>query len=159
MPILIDIKTEFVNDKMDIPEYAHLGDSGVDLQANITDETHLSFGERKLIPTGVFLGLPLTRASENHNWEVQLRPRSGLAHKKGVTIVNAPGTIDSIYTGQIFVNIINMGVEKFVIKPGDKIAQAVLTKAYKMEFVETNELTKTERGSNGHGSTDELKES
>lgn len=154
MSIYIDIVEDFCNDKMKTPEYAHIGDSGVDLQANTEEAIVLSFGERKLIPTGIYLGIPKT-PEKDFNWEIQIRSRSGLAHKKGVIVLNSPGTIDSIYRGQIFVNILNAGVDKFHIEPGDKIAQAVLAKAYDMFFVKTNSLDNTSRGDNGHGSTDE----
>lgn len=152
--MLVEIVERFKNNKMKTPEYAHIGDSGVDLQANLVKKIKLSFGERQLVPTGILVGLPKTLDFEDFNWELQIRPRSGLAHKYGVTVLNTPGTIDSIYTGEIFVNLINLGKDLFEIEPGDKIAQAVLCKSRKIDFVKVNSLDKTERGASGHGSTD-----
>jgi len=150
--ITIDLKEEFCNSLMETPKYAHLGDSGVDLQANLEAETVIKPGCRKLIPTGIFVGLPSTQ-DEDFNWEIQLRPRSGLAHKKGITVLNSPGTIDSTYRGQIYANLHNTDDFNFVISPGDKIAQAVLTQAFKMKFNIVTDLNKTVRGEDGHGST------
>ena len=154
----INIKTCFKNNKMVIPSYAHKGDAGIDLQANIEGDILLSFGERKLIPTGIKASLPTDIKndggfSEDYVWELQARPRSGLAHKFGLTIVNSPGTIDSHYRGEIFINLQNTGKDKVIIKPGDKICQIVLSKKYIMDFNEVDDLEKTERGEDGHGST------
>ena len=161
MGLIINIKTDFLNDKMIIPEYAHEGDAGVDLQANIESPVSLSFGERTLIKTGIFLELPeagiqldeFTYRSVDYVWEVQIRPRSGLAYKHGITVTNSPGTIDSGYRGEIGVILHNLGKFKYIIHPGDKIAQAVLARAYKMSFNACSQLNDTDRGAGGYNST------
>ena len=150
--IVIDICTSFINDAMILPEYAHIGDSGMDLQANIDKPLWLAFGETKLIKTGLRVALPLT-PNKNFNWELQIRPRSGLAYKSGITVLNSPGTIDSHYRGEIGVLLRNTKKVQFEVKPGDRIAQAVLAKAYKISWNECNVLDETIRGSDGYGST------
>lgn len=152
MAIEIDLKEEYVNSLMKTPVYAHITDSGIDLQANITAPAYIKPGRRLLIPTGIFVGLPLT-PDEDFNWEIQGRTRSGLAHKEGVIVLNSPGTIDSGYRGQIFVNLHNTEKFVFTVHPGDRICQAVLAKAYKMKFNKVKNLNETTRGENGHGST------
>ncbi len=102
--------------------------------------------ERKIIPTGIFMELPI-------GFEAQVRPRSGLAAKKGVTVLNAPGTIDADYRGEVGVILINLSKEDFIIKDGERIAQMVIAKHERTEWQEVEELTKTDRGSGGFGST------
>ena len=129
-----------------LPEYKTKGAAGADLCAYITSDIKLSPMERKLIPTGVFVELPL-------GYELQVRPRSGLALKHGITVLNTPGTVDSDYRGELQVLLINLGNEDFVIKNGDRIAQAVITEVTRPSFAITNFLSSTERGNGGYGST------
>ena len=129
-----------------LPEYKTKGAAGADLCAYITGDIKLSPMERRLIPTGVFVELPL-------GYELQVRPRSGLALKHGITVLNTPGTVDSDYRGELQVLLINLGNEDFVIKNGDRIAQAVISRISQAEFKEVTSLSKTERGDAGYGST------
>jgi len=139
--------TNFKNNKMNKPRYAITGDAGFDLQANITKHDFIYTGETKLIKTGIKVQLP------SHEWELQIRSRSGLAHKYGVCVLNSPGTIDSGYTGEIGVLLHNSGERPFRINPGDRIAQAVLSRVYHCDFIEVSCFTDTERGGGGFGST------
>ena len=129
-----------------IPEYQSAGAAGVDLYANIDKEFELKSLERHLVPTGVSIELP-------EGYEAQTRPRSGLAHKHGISIVNAPGTVDSDYRGEIFINLVNLSNDTFVVRPGERIAQMVIVKHEIADFIEVDSLEDTERGSSGHGST------
>lgn len=129
-----------------LPEYKTDGAAGADLCAYVDAEIRLRPMERRLIPTGVFVELP-------SGYELQVRPRSGLALKYGVTVLNTPGTVDSDYRGELQVLLINLGSEDFVIKNGDRIAQAVITEVSRASFTVTNSLSATERGSSGYGST------
>lgn len=129
-----------------LPEYKTDGAAGADLCAYVDAEIRLRPMERRLIPTGVFVELP-------SGYELQVRPRSGLALKCGVTVLNTPGTVDSDYRGELQVLLINLGSEDFVIKNGDRIAQAVITEVSRASFIVTNSLSATERGSSGYGST------
>lgn len=129
-----------------LPEYKTKGAAGVDLKANIEEEIVLKPLERKLIPTGLYVEIP-------EGYEGQVRPRSGLAIKHGVTVLNAPGTIDSDYRGEICVILINLGNEDFVINPGDRIAQFVLNKYECIDFELIDKLSDTERGKGGFGHT------
>ena len=128
----------------DLPEYATQGSSGVDLRAS---EDHIiKSGERALVATGIRLAIPA-------GYEVQVRPRSGLALKHGIIIPNAPGTIDSDYRGEVKVILMNLGREDFIIKAGDRIAQMVLAPVAKISWEERAELEETARGAGGFGST------
>lgn len=129
-----------------LPEYKSGGAAGADLCANIEAPITLKPMERCLIPTGVAVELP-------PSYELQVRPRSGLALKNGITVLNTPGTVDSDYRGELKVLLINLGSSDFVVKNGDRIAQAVIAKASQVEFVEVSALSPTERGSEGYGST------
>ncbi len=129
-----------------LPEYATLGSSGLDIRAYMEDALTLLPMERTLIPTGLFLEIP-------QGYEVQIRPRSGLAIKQGITCLNTPGTIDADYRGEIKVILINLSGEAQVIQPGDRIAQMVLQKVEQIEWVPVNELSETSRGAGGFGST------
>lgn len=133
-----------------LPSYATEGSAGMDLKAFITEEEGGMYvilpGDRKLIPTGIHIQLP-------ESYEAQIRPRSGLALKHGITIVNTPGTIDSDYTGEIGVILINHGSTNFIIHTGDRIAQMVINKYEKVEWIETDKLDDTERGDGGFGHT------
>lgn len=141
----IDVKI-LAKDGVKIPCYKTSGSAGCDLCAFLNEDVVLKKGERVLIPTGIFLEIP-------EGFEVQIRPRSGLAIKNGITVLNTPGTIDSDYRGEICIILINCGDEDFVIKNGDRIAQAVIAPVIQCNFVEVEKLNETERGSGGFGST------
>lgn len=128
-----------------LPQYMTEGSAGMDLAANVTENTYLEPGEFKVIPCGIRLELPM-------GFEAQVRPRSGLAAKNGITVLNSPGTIDSDYRGEIKVILINHGKNKFEIKRGDRIAQLVISKVEKVEIVQ-NHLHETGRGESGFGHT------
>lgn len=129
-----------------LPQYQTLGSAGMDLPAAIENTKVISPGKRVLIPTGFSLALP-------SSLEAQIRPRSGLALTNGVTVLNAPGTIDSDYRGEISILLINHGSESFVIKRGDRIAQMVIAQVAQPRLVEVKNLSKTVRGEGGYGST------
>jgi dUTP pyrophosphatase len=129
-----------------LPEYATESSAGMDLRANLSAPIVLEPGARAIVPTGLFVALPV-------GTEMQIRPRSGLAAKFGVTVLNAPGTIDADYRGEIGVILINLGKEDFVIQPGERVAQAVLAKYERILWEETQQLDETTRGLGGFGST------
>ena len=129
-----------------LPEYQTAGSAGADLHAYLTEPVTLNPMERKLIPTGLFVELPV-------GYELQVRPRSGLALKYGITVLNTPGTVDSDYRGELCVLLVNLGSEPFTVQNGDRIAQAVVAQAIQVSFVQTDALSKTGRGVNGYGST------
>jgi len=129
-----------------LPQYQTLGSAGMDLPAAIENTKVISPRERVLIPTGFSLALP-------SSVEAQIRPRSGLALKNGVTVLNAPGTIDSDYRGEISILLINHGSEPFLIKRGDRVAQMVFAQVTQPRLVEVKNLSKTVRGEGGYGST------
>ncbi len=129
-----------------LPEYATSGSSGLDLRAFLSESIIIEPSERKLVPTGIMLELPV-------DMEGQVRPRSGLAVKDGVTCLNSPGTIDSDYRGEIKVLLINFGKEPFTINNNDRIAQLVISKVEKIEFEEISELKETLRNEGGFGHT------
>ena len=129
-----------------VPEYASDGASGVDLRANLNSPLELVPMERKLVPTGLFIELP-------QGYEAQVRPRSGLAIKYGITCLNSPGTIDSDYRGEIKIVLINLSGEKQIINPGDRIAQLVLQKVEKIIWEQVSVLQETVRNNRGFGST------
>ncbi len=129
-----------------LPGYMTEGSAGVDIYAAIIDSVTLKPGERALIPTGIMIALP-------SRYEAQIRPRSGLAVKHGVTLLNTPGTIDSDYRGEIKVIMINLGTENYTVAKGDRIAQMVLSHCPEFDFVECNKLPETERSSGGFGHT------
>ena len=130
----------------DIPAYATQGSSGMDLRANIAASVKLDPMERRLIPTGIFLEIPV-------GLEAQVRPRSGLAVKNGITCLNSPGTIDSDYRGEIHALLINLSNEVFVVSPGDRIAQMVFTRVATASLVSVGEVNTTLRGAGGFGHT------
>ena len=132
--------------EVNLPKYETNGSSGLDLEAFVDSEITLKPGERKLIPTGISIAMP-------DNFEVQIRPRSGLAYKNGISVVNTPGTIDADYRGEIKVLLINLGQENFVIKKFQRIAQMVICPIIKAKLVETDDLPSSVRGSGGFGST------
>ena len=129
-----------------LPEYATEGSAGVDIVAAIQEPISIRPGERILVPSGFKLQIPV-------EYEVQIRPRSGLAIKHGITVLNSPGTIDSDYRGEIGIILINHSKNKFIINPKDRIAQMVICKVTKMNLVKVSLLNDTERGSGGFGST------
>ena len=129
-----------------LPEYATIGSAGMDIKANISEPVILKPLRRELIPTGLYIAIP-------EGYEVQIRPRSGLACKYGITVANTPGTIDSDYRGEVKVCLINLSDTPFVVNPGERIAQAVLNKVEKIEWNEVTELDTTERGEGGFGHT------
>ena len=129
-----------------LPKYQTELSAGMDLYANLEESITLKSLERKLIPTGLFLEL-------SEGFEAQIRPRSGLAIKNGITVLNAPGTIDADYRGEIGVILVNLSTEKFSINNGDRIAQMVIAKYETAEWQEVSEINQTERGAVGFGST------
>ena len=136
--------------KNPLPSYAHIGDSGMDIKANIDAEIKLHPLERRLIPTGIYVDIP-------EGYEIQVRPRSGMALTRGLTVLNTPGTIDSGYKNEIGVILINLSSEVQTILPGEKIAQLVFMEVVKANIEEVNEINKeTDRGLGGYGSTGRL---
>ncbi len=129
-----------------LPSYETIASAGMDLRANLEDAIVLQPMERKLIPTGLFMELPI-------GFEAQVRPRSGLALKKGITCLNSPGTIDADYRGEVGVILANLSNEAFTVENGERIAQMVIAKHERAEWVEVEELSTTERGAGGFGST------
>ena len=129
-----------------LPSYATAGSAGMDLKANTDVPVSLKPMERYLFPTGLYIQLP-------EGYEAQIRPRSGLAAKYGVTVTNSPGTIDEDFVGQIMVSLINLSADTVVIYPGDRIAQMVVAKYEKVTWEEVAVLDETERGDGGFGST------
>ncbi|MFA7445301.1 MAG: dUTP diphosphatase [Flavobacteriaceae bacterium] len=129
-----------------LPKYETVASAGMDLRANLTESIVLKPFERILVKTGLFIELPL-------GYEAQVRPRSGLALKKGITVLNTPGTIDADYRGEIGVILINLSNEDFLIENGERIAQLVIAKYEQAELIEVNELSETQRGAGGFGST------
>ena len=129
-----------------LPKYETLGSAGLDLRANLTDNVIIPVGKHLLVSTGLFIQLP-------NGYEAQIRPRSGLAAKFGITVLNSPGTIDADYRGEIAVNLINLGDKDFEISNGDRIAQMVINKIEQISFESVLFLDETERGTGGFGST------
>ena len=141
------IKIKIVNKgNQPLPEYATPQSAGVDLRANINEPVELKPLSRALIPTGLHIALP-------EGYEAQIRPRSGLAIKKGITCLNTPGTIDADYRGDVGVILINLSAETFIVNPGERIAQMVINKFEQAEFELVEELDETERGEGGFGHT------
>ena len=130
----------------ELPHYETIASAGMDLRANISESRILKPLERSIVGTGLFIELPI-------GIEAQVRPRSGLAAKKGVTVLNTPGTIDADYRGEIGVILVNLSNEEFTINNGERIAQLVIAKHERAEWVEVEELSETDRGEGGFGST------
>jgi len=130
----------------DLPHYETIASAGMDLRANLSESRTLKPLERSIVGTGLFIELPI-------GVEAQVRPRSGLAAKKGITVLNAPGTIDADYRGEIGVILVNLSNEDFTIQNGERIAQLVIAKHERAEWDEVNVLSETERGEGGFGST------
>ena len=129
-----------------LPTYATAQSAGMDLRANIDSPITLKPMERRLIPTGLYISLP-------QGYEAQVRPRSGLALKHGITVLNTPGTIDADYRGEIMVLLINFSTEDFIINNGERIAQMVIARHEQATFIEVDILDETERGAGGYGHT------
>lgn len=129
-----------------LPAYATELSAGMDLRANIDEPIVLKPMERRLVPTGLYIALPV-------GYEAQVRPRSGLALKKGITVLNAPGTVDADYRGDVGVILINLSDEPFVIEDGERIAQMVIARHEHAEFIPVDVLDETERGEGGYGHT------
>ena len=129
-----------------LPEYATPQSAGMDIRANLDEPVTLNPLERKLIPTGLYMALPA-------GYEAQVRPRSGLAIKKGITVLNTPGTVDADYRGEVCVVLINLSNEPFVVNDGERIAQMVIAKHEQPELIEVDVLDETERGAGGFGHT------
>ncbi len=143
---MVKILIKKLNKNTNIPEYKTDGSSGMDLMANIEKPIILQPGEKKLISTGITIAIP-------NEYEIQIRPRSGLAAKNGISVLNTPGTIDADYRGEIKVILINLSKQSFKINNNDRIAQMVLCPIVKAELEEVQELPKTIRGTGGFGST------
>ena len=129
-----------------MPNYETIASAGMDLRANLTASIYLKPLERTIVKTGLFIELPI-------GYEAQVRPRSGLAAKKGITVLNSPGTVDADYRGEIGVILVNLSNEDFVIENGERIAQLIIAKHERAEWIEVQELTETSRGEGGFGST------
>jgi dUTP pyrophosphatase len=141
------MKVALINkSKYPAPAYATAHAAGLDLRANIEESIELKSLERVLVPTGLFMELPV-------GTEAQIRPRSGLAFKNGITVLNTPGTIDADYRGEIKVLLVNLSNDVFVIEPGERIAQMVVAKHEQVQWEEQSELSESERGTGGFGST------
>jgi dUTP pyrophosphatase len=132
--------------KHELPKYETIHSAGMDLRANINEDVLIKTLDRVLIPTGLFIELPA-------GFEAQVRPRSGLALKKGITVLNTPGTIDADYRGEICVILVNLSKEDFVIKDGDRVAQMVISKHEHISWEHVELLNNTERGTGGFGHT------
>ncbi len=143
---MVKILIKKLNKKAKIPEYKTEGSSGMDLVANIEKSIYMNPGITSIIPTGISVSIPT-------GYDLQIRPRSGLAAKNSITVLNTPGTIDSDFRGEIKVILINLGNKKFKINPNDRIAQMVLCHTIKVKFKEVEILEETKRGSGGFGST------
>ena len=143
---MVKILVKKFNKNIKLPVYKTSGSSGMDLVAHIKSKITINPGRTAMIPTGISVAIP-------KNYEIQIRPRSGLAANKGISVLNTPGTVDSDYRGEIKVILINLSKKTFGIKSGDRIAQIVVCPVTKAEFMEVKQLPKTERGKGGFGST------
>jgi len=130
----------------ELPNYETIASAGMDLRANLSESRTIKPLERSIVGTGLFIELPI-------GYEAQVRPRSGLAAKKGITVLNAPGTIDADYRGEIGVILVNLSNEDFIIQNGERIAQLVISKHERADWVVVEELSETSRGEGGFGST------
>lgn len=141
------MKIQIINkSKHALPNYETIASAGMDLRANLTESIILKPLERTIVKTGLFIELPI-------GYEAQVRPRSGLAAKKGVTVLNSPGTVDADYRGEIGVILVNLSNEEFVVENGERIAQLIIAKHERAEWIEVAELSETSRGEGGFGST------
>ncbi|MFI3266599.1 MAG: dUTP diphosphatase [Rikenellaceae bacterium] len=141
------MKVKIINrSAFDLPQYETAQAAGLDIRANITESITLKPLERAMVPTGLYVELP-------DGYEIQVRPRSGLAAKKGLTVLNSPGTIDPDYRGEIRVILVNLSPDDFVLEPGERIAQMVVAKFERVELEAVEELSQSDRGAGGFGST------
>ncbi len=143
---MIKILIKRLSKEVSLPKYETSGSSGMDLSANIDNNINIEPGETAVIPTGLALSIP-------NGFEVQIRPRSGLAAKKNISVLNTPGTIDSDYRGEIKVILINLGQDSFKVEKGLRIAQMVVSPVVQAQLTEVNDLSDTVRGKGGFGST------
>jgi dUTP pyrophosphatase len=144
---ILTIKVKIKNTShLPLPAYQTEMSAGADLCANITGPVTIGSLQRELIPTGLFIELP-------ENYEAQIRPRSGLAFKNGITVLNSPGTIDADYRGEIKVLLVNLSGQDFTLQPGDRIAQMVIARCEQAEWQSETELSETKRGEGGYGHT------
>ena len=143
---MIKIQIKKLSNSVIIPKYETSGSSGMDIAAHVENNIIINPGEKALVSTGFSIAIPT-------GYEVQIRPRSGLAVKKNITVLNTPGTIDADYRGEIKVILINLGQEKFIIQNGERIAQMVVCPVVQANLEEVTELNDTKRGSGGFGST------
>lgn len=132
--------------KHELPSYETIASAGMDLRANLDKEIVLQPLDRVLVPTGLFIELPI-------GYEAQVRPRSGLAIKKGIGVLNSPGTVDADYRGEIMVILINLSKEEFIIQDGERIAQMIISKHEQAEWIQVEVLEETQRGAGGFGHT------
>ena len=149
MPQEIEIKFKRLRKELNhipLPSYATKGSAGFDIYAALEKPMTIAKGSIEMVPTNISVEIP-------EGYEIQVRPRSGLAAKHGIGILNSPGTIDSDYRGEIKIIIINLGKEDFIIQPAERIAQLILSKVYTAKFIESDELNNTSRGEGGFGHT------
>ncbi len=149
METQLEIKFKRLNEKfksIPLPSYATKGSAGMDIYAALDEPMKIHKGKIELVPTNLSVEIP-------EGYEIQVRPRSGLAAKHGIGILNSPGTIDSDYRGEIKIIIINLGTEDFIIQPAERIAQLVVSKVYTAKLIESTELNNTARGEGGFGHT------
>ncbi len=143
----MELNVKIINQSpFDLPSYQTLESAGMDLRANLSETVRLESLERKLIPTGLFIELPVGH-------EAQIRPRSGLAFKHGLTVLNSPGTVDSDYRGEIKVLLVNLSSEPFDVQPGERIAQMIVARHERVRWEQADALADSERGAGGYGST------
>lgn len=141
------VKVQIINKgKQPLPQYATPQSAGLDLRANIEEPFTLHPLERRIVPTGLYIALP-------EGYEAQVRPRSGLALKHGITVLNSPGTIDADYRGELGILLINLSNEDFVVNPGERVAQMIVARCEQAELVPVEVLDETERGAGGYGHT------
>jgi len=143
---MVKVLVKRINSKVKLPEYKTSGSSGMDLMAFVENPIKIEPYTVELIPTGLFVAIP-------EDLEIQIRPRSGLAAKSSISVLNTPGTIDSDYRGELKIILFNHGNKKFIVNNNDRVAQMVLTPVIKMELEEVDQLPETIRGSGGFGST------
>jgi len=149
MPQEIEIKFKRLRKELNhipLPSYATKGSAGLDIYTALEKPMTIAKGSIEMVPTNISVEIP-------EGYEIQVRPRSGLAAKHGIGILNSPGTIDSDYRGEIKIIIINLGKEDFIIQPAERIAQLILSKVYTAKFIESDELNNTSRGEGGFGHT------
>ena len=149
---MVKILVKKFDKNIKLPTYKTSGSSGMDLVAYIKNKITIDPGKTVMIPTGIAVAIP-------KNYEIQIRPRSGLAAKKGISVLNTPGTVDSDYRGEIIIILINLSKKSFVVKSGDRVAQMILCPVAKGKLQEVKNLPKTVRGKGGFGSTGKLKKS